>query len=454
MSNQPNGRKPNILFILTDDQGYGDLACHGNPIIQTPNLDKLHAESVRFIEHHQHEPFLCFITTNAPHSPFIVADDFSDPYVDHVEDQNRANFYGMITCIDAHVGLLRQQLEALGLAENTILIFMTDNGTAAGATPNREGFIQSGYNAGMRGIKGSPYEGGHRVPFFLHWPAGGLNQGKDIAQLTANIDVMPTLLDLCGIEANGRFFDGISLKPLLLETAVSWPDRTLITDSQRVTTPIKWRQSATMTQKWRVINGVELYDIQADPEQRHNVTTQHPDVVTQLRTDYEAWWEQVSQQFDGTIPIPISTHKTTLLTAHDWRNKDSHCPWNQSLIRAGMKANGYWEIDVAQAGTYRFELRRWPREANLPLVVGITGKLIPFNAIEHGYGGGRALSIKTAAIQVADISLKQNVDPEDEFSAFVATLQAGETTLQTYFVDLFEQIFGAYYVYVTLVSAE
>ncbi len=579
-------QRPNIVFILTDDQGYGDLGCHGNPIIKTPHLDRLYSESVRltnyhvgptcaptraglytghyhnstgvwhtiggrsllrqdevsladafaaagyrtglfgkwhlgdnypyrpqdrgfqevvshggggvgqtpdywgnnynddhyatngtwtlcsgyctdvwfreglrFIERHQDEPFLCFITTNAPHSPFIVDRKYSQPYVGLVEHQDRANFYGMITCIDEHVGLLRQQLETLGLTENTILIFMTDNGTAMGASLDDTEFVVRGYNAGMRGVKGSPYEGGHRVPFFLHWPGGDLNQGRDVDILTANIDVMPTLLELCDISdddclKDSRDFDGKSLVPLLYDTATDWPDRTLVTDSQRVAQPIKWRQSATMMQQWRLINGEALYDIETDPEQRQDIADQHPQVVAQLRADYEAWWDLVSQQFDGTVPIPIGVKETTVLTAHDWRNKDSHCPWNQSEIRAGLIANGYWEIEVAQARQYRFELRRWPREADLPIQAGLPGELVDYDDIETGYGGGRAIPLKSASIRVADVAMKAQIKQKDKYSEFIVELQAGEVQLQTSLVDEIGNVIGAYYVYVELCLSE
>ena len=130
----------------------------------------------------------------------------------------------------------------------------------------------------MRGKKGSEYDGGHRVPFFLHWPAGGYTAGRDIDTLIANIDFLPTLCDLCGVpiddEAMARI-NGASVKPLL-DSADNWPDRVLVTDSQRVETPIKWRKCATMTQRWRLVNGDELYDRDVDPEQRHNVADRHP----------------------------------------------------------------------------------------------------------------------------------------------------------------------------------
>jgi arylsulfatase A-like enzyme len=589
--------KPNVVFVLTDDQGYGELGCHGNPVIKTPHMDQLHGESVRFtnfhvgptcaptraglmaghyhnstgvwhtiggrsllrkdehsiarafadqgyatglfgkwhlgdnapyrpqdrgfqevvthggggvgntpdhwgnnynddayavngewsqfegyctdvwfrealkfIEYHRDRPFLCFITTNAPHSPYIVDERYSDPYVDQVETQDadelhpadephpRANFYGMITCIDENLGLLRRRLRDLGIERNTILIFMTDNGTSGGATLDEDQFVIGGYNAGMRGIKGSEYEGGHRVPFFLHWPAGGLTEGRDVAELAANVDVMPTLMELCGIDPEGHDFDGRSLVPLLRGEGVDWPDRIMVTDSQRIAYPIKWRKSSTMTNRWRLINGVELYDMATDPGQRRDVAPEHPDVVAALHEGYERWWDNVSQQFDETIPIPIGTEEgqSVLLNSHDWRNDPVECAWNQSQVRAGLECNGYWEIEVAVSGRYRFELRRWPREEDRAIVEGIPGELVSYLDIKQGYGGGRAIPLVTARIQVAGYEDVRHITAGDKGIVFTMDLDAGETRLQTILSDAHGSAtgadtgvsIGAYYVYV------
>ncbi len=577
------GEKPNIVFVLTDDQGYGELGCHGNPVIRTPHIDQLHGASFRltnyhvgptcaptraglmtghyhnstgvwhtiggrsllrqdewslamalseggyatglfgkwhlgdnypyrpqdrgfqevvahggggvgqtpdywgnnyrddryavngewlpfqgyctdvwfdqalcFIERYRDRPFFCYISTNAPHSPFIVDRRYSDPYLGQVEHQDRANFYGMITCIDENVGLLRRKLSEWGLAENTILIFMTDNGTAGGATLDENQFVVGGYNAGMRGVKGSEYEGGHRVPFFLHWPGGGFDRGRDVPELTANVDIMPTLLDLCGIDPGEHTFDGRSLVPFLRSEGTDWPDRTIVTDSQRVAYPIKWRKSATMTQRWRLINGVELYDILADPGQQHDVAAEHPDVVAHLCEGYERWWAKVSQQFDGTIPIPIGqdVDDPMLLTTHDWRNDPVACAWNQSQIRAGLECNGYWEMDVMRAGRYRFELRRWPRQEDRAIAAGIPGPLKPFTAeIEDGWGGGRAIPLTWARLRVADVEQRMAIAADDRYAEFVVDLQPGETRLQTFLGDDDGNAIGAYYVYVTRLPA-
>ncbi len=570
--------RPNIVFVLTDDQGYGELGCHGNPVIQTPNMDALYQESIRltdyhvgptcaptraglmtghyhnstgvwhtiggrsllrrdewslatalsesgyvtglfgkwhlgdnapyrpqdrgfqqvvahggggvgqtpdywgnnyhddvyavngawtpfegyctdiwfdqalaFIEQRRDQPFFCYISTNAPHSPYIVDDRYSDPYVDAVEHQDRANFYGMITAIDENLGMLVERLEAWGLADNTILIFMTDNGTSGGATLDSDQHVVGGYNAGMRGIKGSEYEGGQRVPFFVRWPAGGLVGGRDVSQLTANVDIMPTLLDLCDVDPGDRVFDGTSLSPLLRGENVDWPDRILVTDSQRVARPLKWRKSATMTQRWRLINGTELYDIEQDPGQRRDVADAHPDVVARLRAGYERWWDKVSRQFDGTIPIAIGGEvgEVVCLTTHDWRNDPVDCAWNQAMVRAGYLCNGYWEVEVAEAGRYQFELRRWPREEPRALVAGIPGTLKPFRAeIREGWGGGRALDLRAASIRVGAYEARASIGREDRAATFVTDLNAGETRLQTA-LELGEGAeVGAYYVYV------
>ena len=124
----------------------------------------------------------------------------------------------MITNIDDNVGKTRDLLKRLGIYENTIFIFTTDNGTAFG---------KDVYNAGMRGRKGSEYDGGHRVPFFLHWPNGGMNILKKIDTLCHAVDIAPTLLDLIGAPSpQGYEFDGLSLRSLLENPKSSdWVER-------------------------------------------------------------------------------------------------------------------------------------------------------------------------------------------------------------------------------------
>ncbi|MEZ4861178.1 MAG: arylsulfatase [Caldilineaceae bacterium] len=575
---------PNVVFVLTDDQGYGDLACHGNPTVRTPNLDQLHHASVRltnyhvgptcaptraglltghyanstgvwhtiggrsllrqnevsmatffaqagyatgifgkwhlgdnypyrpqdrgfqevvvhagggigntadywgnnyfddtywtqtgyrtyqgyctdiwfneglhFIERHRDRPFFCYIPTNAPHSPHLVAPRYSDPYLAVTPHAERAKYYGMVTNIDENVGILRQKLAEWGLAANTLLIFMTDNGSAGGVETDAQHFVTSGFNAGMRGQKNSEYDGGHRVPCFLHWPAAGLTQGRDIRVVTANVDILPTLIDLCALgDWQAQDFDGVSLAPLLRHDASvsvdAWPERALVTDSQRLTHPVKWRKSAVMTNRWRLVNGQELYDMTADPGQAQDIAADHGAVVAELRQAYEAWWVKVSQQFDAEIPIPLGdpAAPSVLLSSHDWRNEPCDCVWNQCQVRAGLLYNGYWEVDVISAGRYRVELRRWPREEDRTLRAGIPGPLVTYGAmsLESGYGGGHALPITMARLQIGAYDQQQSVEENDKGAIFTLDLPAGPAHLQSYFGNEAGMDLGAYYVYI------
>ncbi len=566
--NKPQNGQPNVVFVITDDQGYGDLGCHGNPIIKTPNIDDLHNESVRlanfhvgptcaptraglmtghycnctgvwhtimgrsllrenevtmgdvfsasgyqtgmfgkwhlgdnypfrpqdrgfevalchggggvsqtpdywgndyfddtyfrngkpeaftgyctdvwfneamkFIEANKDRPFFCYLSTNAPHSPYNVADSYSDPYRGKVPN-DRANFYGMISNIDDNMARLRTRLKELGIEDNTILIFMTDNGSSGGCNLGGGQFVKDGYNAGMRGKKGSEYDGGHRTPLFLHWPDGGFTEGRDIDQLTANIDVLPTLIDLCGLKSPENVtFSGVSLEPLLIGQAENWQDRVVVTDSQRVEYPIKWRKSATMTNRWRLINGVELYDILADPEQRNDIAKDHPNVVEYLREHYEEWWGLVSANFDEDCPIVIGSEheKTSRLTSHDWHGEQS--AWNQGQIRQGLECNGYWIIEIAEDGDYEFELRRWPKEEDKAMTDGIPGEITGW------YHGGRAIDLRVAQIKIGEQEQTQELNPEAKGVTFTFSLKAGVTRLQTSLTNADGAEIGAYYIY-------
>jgi hypothetical protein len=350
-----------------------------------------------------------------------------------------------------------------GLEKNTIVIFMTDNGSWGGVDVDAQEFVVNGHNAGMRGRKGSEYDGGHRVPFFLHWPEGGFTEGRDVSQVTANVDVLPTLIELCGLdegvqEQTALDFDGRSLVPLMRDAtgteAASWPDRALVTDSQRIVYPIKWKQSAVLTNRWRLVNGTQLYDIKADPEQRNDIAATHPHEVERLRAAYDEWWTKVSRQYDEEIPITLGDADSMqlCLNSHDWRNEACDCAWNQNLVRRGYRANGYWEVLVAETGRYQFELRRWPKEEDRPLIEGIPGPapvaLIDMT-LETGYGGGVSVPIQSAEIVIGGQERSASVTEDAKGVTFDLDLEAGPTHLQTYLHPTDGKDLGAYYVYIT-----
>ena len=351
--------------------------------------DVFFEEGMDFIEKNKEKPFFLYLALNAPHGPYHVAPEWSAPYKGNKDIAN-PNFYGMIANIDYNMGLLREKLDELGLVENTILIFMTDNGTSAGAKfKGLDSEAVVGYNAGMRGKKSSVYDGGHRVPFFIHWPEGGLTGGRDIETIGAHIDVMPTLADLCDITiGEGYAPDGISLKPLLDGSDEPWPRDHHVLQYHggafgKAMPPGPFAYSTVLTERWRLVNsdGQFLFDITADPAQRTNVASEHPEVVKRLREFYTPFWERVSPRL-GPVRINLGDdgEPTTKLCSQDWYMKKGNPPWNFGSIKKLPKVTGPWMVDVKKAGRYRFTLRQWPAEANKPVIavkakVEIAGKV-------------------------------------------------------------------------------
>ncbi len=225
------------------------------------------------------QPFFAYITPNAAHAPLDVPDAYFQKYQGKVPPPV-AKFYGMIENIDENVGRLLAQLKSSGLEENTLVIFLTDNGTATG---------DKIFNAGMRGKKGTAYQGGTRVPSFWRWPAG-FHGGVECPALTAHIDILPTLAQLAGIELNDalrRQVEGRSLVRLLQNPQAEWPDRFLVTHVGRwkpgQAEQSKYAASSIRNSRFSLVENRDLYDLAADPGEHKNVLADHPEVVQTLR---------------------------------------------------------------------------------------------------------------------------------------------------------------------------
>ena len=387
-------------------------------------------EGIKFIEKQvrKEQPFFAYISTNAPHSPFYCPEEFTRPY-EGVPDVSRTEFYGMVTNIDSNIAKLMERLDALGVTEDTILIFMTDNGTAGGLWQGR------GYDGGMRGRKNSAYEGGHRVPCLIRWPGGNIQAGAAVEKLSAHFDLLPTLIDLLDLEAPSVDFDGTSLRDLLYPSQSVWKERTLVVESQRVVDPIKWRKCAVMSERWRLINGQELYDRTVDPKQATDVAAKYPNVVGDLRTAYEAYWADVSREHVLTSSIVVGSDLAPIvaLSSHDWL-LEQQTPWNQPHIKNGEHAHkAHWAIDVEQAGMYELSLRRWPVEADKGINDGTYG---------------RAFNFSQASVRIGANDMLQAIPKGAKEVTFTVHLEKGPTELAPIFIGSdFEAT--PYYVYVT-----
>ncbi len=415
--------RPNIVIVMPDDIGYGDFACLGNPVIKTPAVDALHAQSVRFTDFHvsptcaptrsalltgRHEfkngvthtilererlapgsitlaqvlksagystgifgkwhlgdepdrwptkrgfdemfihggggigqtypgtcgdapgnmyqdpailhngvfektkgyctdlffshatdwmrsrldsgaPFFAMITPNAAHGPLQCPEAYFQRHKGAVAD-DVAKFYGMIENFDDNLGRLLAKLDEWKAVENTIVIFLTDNGGTVGTKI---------FNAGMRAGKGTPYQGGTRVPSFWRWPAKWQG-GRDVPALTAHLDILPTLMAITGASADDTLkkqIEGRSLLPLLTGASAEWPDRTLVTHVGRwphgKVADWKYKECSIRDARFTLVNNTELYDLKADPAEKTDVSASHPEELTKLRSAYDAWWQDV-----------------------------------------------------------------------------------------------------------------------------------------------------------------
>jgi arylsulfatase A-like enzyme len=385
-------------------------------------------EGMKFIKANKDKPFFAYITTNAPHKPLYCPKEYSDPYENNPQ-VSYPEFYGMITNIDDNMAKLLQLLDTEGLADNTIMIFMTDNGTAGGMNDGR------GYDGNMRGTKNSEYDGGHRVPFIIRWPDGKIEAGKSIEKLTAHIDILPTLIDLCELNAPEIVFDGSSLRSLLHDDGKEWPERALVVESQRVVDPIKWRKSAVMTDRWRLVNGEELFDIEADPKQVTDLAEMYPEVLARLRAEYDNFWNDVSREHDLTSYMVIGSDDSPLvaLSSHDWL-LDQLPPWNQTHIQAGDVAEqSFWAIEVERAGEYEISLRRWPVEADKGINDGTYGK---------------AFQYKQARLKIGDTDVTKDIPVGAKEVTFKVHLEQGVTELAPVFIGP-KLTATPYYAYVT-----
>ena len=320
-------------------------------------------------------PFFCYLPTNAPHGPFhdVPEDELARyremdlsnkrfpqeegaPLPEKANLDIRARIYAMISNIDENVGRLFEHLKSLGVLENTLVLFMVDNG------PNRRRYV-----AGFRGQKSFVHEGGIRSPLYLHWPAR-LEAGRRSDEPVAHIDIHPTLLEACGIAAPGTPRpDGRSFLSLLTGRCAEWRDRPIVIQTHRGDVPVKYHHFALITREWKLVHpsgfgrerfegppAFELYNLIRDPFELRNEAAARPEIVARLKAAYDAWWEDVgSTRPDNYAPPRIvvgSSHENpVVLTRQDWRH-DKGRPW-------GGGSNGYWLLRADRDGPYEVILK-------------------------------------------------------------------------------------------------
>ncbi|MFI3322180.1 MAG: arylsulfatase [Rikenellaceae bacterium] len=561
-------KKPNVIIILTDDQGLGGLACQGNPYLKTPNIDNFYAESVRMTDFHvsplstptrsaiitgrypvrngawatfkgrdviarnnktiaeifhdggyltaqfgkwhlgdnypsrptdcgfeyslQHrsggvgelsdywgntyfddvylenntpkqfegyctdvwfsetqkyiekhkdddKPFFIYLATNAPHSPHYVDEKYSAPY-EYLKDDGiiqEPGFYGQIANLDENFGKLSKYLDESGVGENTIIIFMTDNG----APPHTNPFVK-----GFSGGKGSPLEGGHRVPFFMRWRKGGFDAGRDISAMVAHVDIMPTLCSMCDVDMpKDNLQDGVDFSPILFSNEAKLDERSIfIHHRQDSKAPDDVVGSVIMRDNWRLISGNKLYNLESDRVQKENIAEGNEKLIEQLLCENRSFIEKTKEldEYQNFLPSIAGTEhqKTTVLTIQHAIGEGKGL-WESEQIAQGIqsKNNGY-AVDFATEGKYRISVARWPRECQ-GTIWGVPEKN-PKNWFKY-----EVIKPEMVKMSIGGHDYQQNISADMKEVVFDLDMSEGKRYMSVDFVENGES-YGAYYIYI------
>lgn len=342
------------------------------------------------------KPFFSYIATNAPHSPYhdVPEDlyrkykntDLSPVLLGNAKDADTvARVFAMVENIDDNVGRLLAHLEKRNIADNTIVIFMVDNG------PNTRRYIGP-----SRGKKNEVHDGGIRSPFFVRWPAQ-LKAGHTNDRIAAHIDIMPTLLEAADANvASNHPFDGRSILPLLKGEKVNWPDRSFVLQIHRGNEPTPLHHIAVREQRWKLVHPTgfgnekmppnipfELYDMEADPGESNNLYQKRPEIAKRLMETYERWFEDVS----NTRPDNYAPPRIVLGTKYETRTMLS------TQDRRVTEDGGEWLLEFRNRKRYDVEFL-WKEpvsNARLELSIGDIRKTI---AIEGSADETRIRNVK------------------------------------------------------------
>lgn len=363
--------------------------------------------TIDFIEQNKKQPWFAYVGFNAPHTPLQVDADKVNEIAARGASGDLAAFYAMVENIDSNVGKLLGALEQTGQAQNTIVVFTSDHGRCP-SVRDAKGDIR--FNGGLRGYKGTPYEGGIRVPCFWRWPEG-LPAGKLTNKPTHAIDIFPTFLAAADIPLPGdRAIDGMDVLPVLRGDAAFESDRILFLQWHRGDKPVCGRNcmATTETYKWVSVcegDAGELYDIATDPSETEDVSLLHPNIHKMLSNAYSSWYSEVSSPHNfKPVHLPVIEHLLPItLTRQDWRVRGAD-GWSS-------KTKGFWPLTMSKPIKVCFEVH--------------------FDVPPDSAG--------TVYLHCAGSVFSQRAIPQQSAYSFDVLLPAGEHAVESGWISTFEQ---------------
>ncbi len=419
------------------------------------------------------ENFFAFIPTNAPHGPHNITRDYFQKYLDMGLPEERSRYFGMIENIDENIGLLVKLLKEKGVYDNTIITFMGDNGTTLGCSTDKFGHVVDGYNAGMRGKKGTTYEGAHRNSCFITSPNGVFGQPRSVTGLTAQFDLLATYIDVCGLNKGEQYeqLDGISFyEPLKNGENHLNPGRTMVVHNMQRDIPQKFKDYSVLRDDFRLVRPLtvesnplamenfaapkklnpEIYDLNSDFAQTNDIYSENVLLANELTLFYEDWYDSRVDYAMKYSPIYIDPNSETSITCHAWHDCYEMC-FSQEHIRKGVDGNGFFALKVLEDGEYICELRRYPREADLAINASCEGEN-PTEKVPGGKSVGKVYEVKSASVQILGKRYETAVSSGEKAAVLKVEMPVGEYNLRTRFLMEDLTSIGAYYVYINKVK--
>ncbi|NEW82845.1 MAG: arylsulfatase [Mariniphaga sp.] len=361
------GQVGDITTYFNGDKSYFDpILWHNNKREAYKGYcsDIFAEQAINFIEKNKTGPFFCYLAFNAPHTPLQVPDKYYQKYKDidpasgfgndnrpfpkmtENDKEDARKVYAMVTNIDDNVGKLLKKLDDLKIADNTLVIFMTDNGPQ-----------QTRYVGGMRGRKGDVYQGGVRVPFYIRYPSV-FEKNKDIETIAAHIDILPTLAQVCHVEMpKDRKIDGKSLLPLLMGKEVEWADRPLFFYWTRGYPELYYNMALRegnyklvgKTNYNAPINDFELFDNAKDPYEQNNIIAENNGIANKLKEELDRTYIELitSENLIHQPPIIVGSPRENPVILNRNDAGGERAIWDQEEIYGKWKVSieeGYYDV--------------------------------------------------------------------------------------------------------------
>jgi len=377
------GDWPNTL--KRDSSYFNPILWENGEQVQTEGYctDVFTKAAIDFVGKNKENPFFLYLSYNAPHGPLQLPQQYYDRYKNidpdaGFEDQdmpfpkvtqhskeNARKVYGMVSNIDDNLGLLFKQLENIGIDDNTLVIFMTDNG------PQHPRYV-----GGMRGRKGSVFQGGVRVPSFWYFPKA-FQEARDIKTPAAHYDIFPTIAALTGTPIpDSLALEGKSLLPLLTKEEEALPDRYINRYWTR-STPVRYRNVSTRKGSLKLVgmgkdtldqDKFGLFDLKEDPFEQNDIAGNYPAVVTELRSEMDAWLDAMEEE-EHIVNSPMPIIGTAFENPVRLNQNDAHFHKEEGVKKDFI----YWDVKIDESKAFDFTIhldKGLSADGTLDLLVG------------------------------------------------------------------------------------